>query len=402
MVNSIGGGGAERQISYIAELDIVDKVISIEPNSYYPIPPEKWIILSSLQGEKSTFKKLIQFCIVPFRLLSRVDRQTHLVCFLQLSYIYGYMMKLLTGCTYTISVRTNPWAFYLNSAGFKMPFRMYAMMLQKADYVTTNSKSTAEELNRKLRLKHPAVVTDNGYDIEHIEQQAKNDIGILSELFDQYKVLINVGRLSIDKGQWHLLRVLNELKKKTDTFKLVILGQGPLQQPLVSLSESLGLKTYHYTQKDLPLTKDYDVYFLGFNANPHAYIAKSYLFLFPSLFEGMPNAPIESILCETPCILSDCKSGPREILFPNSHVQTVASSIEYGRCGALLPPFVGEPNLVDIQPDDIDSLWVEAIEYYLQHPEHYAQTKAHIKQDKYNYSIEKAKKQWLDFLSQAE
>ena len=48
--------------------------------------------------------------------------------------------------------------------------------------------------------------------------------------------------------------------------------------------------------------------------DPWKHFKNADLFVLSSLYEGFPNAIIESILNNTPLISSNCKSGPTEIL----------------------------------------------------------------------------------------
>lgn len=56
---------------------------------------------------------------------------------------------------------------------------------------------------------------------------------------------------------------------------------------------------------------------MGFQNNPYAWMANAELLVLTSDREGMPNVIIESLLCGTPVVATDCPSGPREIL---SHI----------------------------------------------------------------------------------
>lgn len=109
--------------------------------------------------------------------------------------------------------------------------------------------------------------------------------------------------------------------------KLVILGQGDLEDYLKELAKELDLEK--------------DVHFLGFQENPFKYIAKSTIYAFPSLYEGFPNAMCEAMVCGVPVISADCKSGPREILAPDTDINREIDDIEYAKYGILIPPSDG-------------------------------------------------------------
>ncbi len=61
----------------------------------------------------------------------------------------------------------------------------------------------------------------------------------------------------------------------------------------------------------------------GFQANPYPWIRGADLLILCSDHEGLPNVLVESLICGTPVVSTDCPSGPREILasdFPESLV----------------------------------------------------------------------------------
>ena len=132
-----------------------------------------------------------------------------------------------------------------------------------------------------------------------------------------------MGRLTKQKGQWHLIRAFKKVKEKITNMKLIILGTGELEDYLKKLVVGLNLEK--------------DVYFLGFQKNPFKFISKSKIHVFPSLYEGFPNALVEAMACEIPVISSDCKSGPREILAPETNIDVETKIIEYAKYGVLIP-----------------------------------------------------------------
>jgi glycosyltransferase involved in cell wall biosynthesis len=56
------------------------------------------------------------------------------------------------------------------------------------------------------------------------------------------------------------------------------------------------------------------VHIAGFQKNPYQWMSRARLVVLCSDYEGMPNVLIESLICGTPVVSTDCPSGPREIL----------------------------------------------------------------------------------------
>ena len=127
---------------------------------------------------------------------------------------------------------------------------------------------------------------------------------------NQIPVLVSVGRLNYQKGFDLLILSISQLSKSIDV-RLIILGEGEAREDLTRLIAELNL-----TDK---------VDLMGFQANPHAFIAKSSGFIFPSRWEGLGNALVEAMCCNVPILATDCPHGPAEVL-------------EGGLHGLLVPP----------------------------------------------------------------
>ncbi|PIZ34361.1 MAG: glycosyltransferase family 4 protein [Alphaproteobacteria bacterium CG_4_10_14_0_8_um_filter_37_21] len=116
--------------------------------------------------------------------------------------------------------------------------------------------------------------------------------------------IIAVGRLCIQKDHVTLIKAFAKLQEKYSTLKLTIYGEGPERANL----EKLIL--------DLNLT---DCIFLpGTTADIDQKLFKSDMFVFPSLYEGFPNALCEAMAIGLPVIGSDC-SGNVDVIQHNDN-----------------------------------------------------------------------------------
>ena len=203
-------------------------------------------------------------------------------------------------------------------------FIMKLFYNNRVDKIIAVSEEVKKDLIINFGIKKDKIkVIYNFYDLEKIQNLAKEEIEEKYKRIFNNPVIINVGRLTKQKGQWHLIRAFKKVKEKITNIRLVILGQGELDGYLKKIVEELNLNK--------------DVYFLGFLKNPFKFISKSTMFVFPSLFEGFPNALVEAMACGIPVISSDCKSGPREILAPKTDLKIETVTIEYAKYGILIP-----------------------------------------------------------------
>ena len=112
------------------------------------------------------------------------------------------------------------------------------------------------------------------------------------------KVILGAGRLSVEKDFSTLLKALNRIK--TDSIRLIILGEGRLRGELEYLVKELGLEEY----ASMP----------GFVDNPYAYMVKADVFVLSSKVEGFANVLVEAMACGTTIVSTDCPIGSSEIL----------------------------------------------------------------------------------------
>ena len=192
--------------------------------------------------------------------------------------------------------------------------RAKAWAYRRADAVVANSKASAADLERMLRLPTGSVqVIYNPSFHGKVIEQSREPLDHPWFQPGQPPVLLGVGRLVPQKDFPTLIRSFRQVRAATDA-RLVILGEGADRSKLEALVTELGLTD--------------DVELPGFVANPYAYMARSAVFVLSSVWEGLPNALIEALAIGTSVVSTDCPSGPDEILI--------------GGAGGLLVP-VGDP-----------------------------------------------------------
>ncbi len=116
-------------------------------------------------------------------------------------------------------------------------------------------------------------------------------------------MLLSIGELSDRKNHEVVIQALKEVSNPK--IKYFIVGQGPLEQKLVNLVETLGL------------TKQ--VILLGYRTDVSELCQAADLFVFPSHQEGLPVALMEAIACKTPVICSNIR-GNKDIVKGNRYL----------------------------------------------------------------------------------
>ncbi len=108
-----------------------------------------------------------------------------------------------------------------------------------------------------------------------------------------------VGQLTARKGIPHLLQALAGLRQSGIVADCVILGEGPQRKELEAISKRLGL--------------DGQVHFVGFQAQPLAWVRAMDVCVLCSSKEGLPRVVLEAMLAGKPVVGSDV-TGTRELI----------------------------------------------------------------------------------------
>jgi glycosyltransferase involved in cell wall biosynthesis len=334
LINSLEIGGSERVILELYnrlsnKYDV--KLITLKNVTNY----DSKIKTISLSKVTKTSRMLVHISsyVKKLKKIITEEKPDVLVSFLELSNLVNIFACKNTKTKCVISVRSTLSEVYDRGIYGKTFTYLIKKFYPKADIIITNSKYSKIDLVKSFNIPEKKISTVyNPLNIENVQKSSIEKIERkYASIFDgKSKILITVGRLIDAKAHPNLLRVFYNLKKEVKNVKLVIVGDGPWMQKLKDIIKELELES--------------DVFLLGSQKNPYKYVKKSDIFVYSSVYEGFPNALIEGMACGVPVISTDCRSGPREILAPETNVLTQAKKLEFVKYGLLSPVFKKELN----------------------------------------------------------
>ena len=161
-------------------------------------------------------------------------------------------------------------------------------LLNKYSVNVYNSNKSFKQLYYKPSksiLKNNLVIY-NGFDTKRFYSSTRT--------YNKKIIIGMVGRMSIQKNQTQVLRVLKKIKSKSNTlFQLYLIGDN-------TLSEGLKIKNFI---KENNLSEN--VVLMDAQNNIEEYYRKFDLFVLSSLYEGCPNVLFEAMLSKCICIISE-------------------------------------------------------------------------------------------------
>jgi glycosyltransferase involved in cell wall biosynthesis len=160
-------------------------------------------------------------------------------------------------------------------------------LLNKRAINIYNSKKSFQQLYAKppISVQKNNLVIYNGFDVKKFYRNTK--------ICSQVITLGVVGRLTIQKNQIQVLRVLKKIKNDSKrSFKLYLIGDN-------DLDEAENIKKYINNNG---LSED--VVLLDAQNNIEEYYRRFDIFILSSLYEGCPNVLFEALLSKCLCIIS--------------------------------------------------------------------------------------------------
>lgn len=140
--------------------------------------------------------------------------------------------------------------------------------------------------------KRNAVILPNALDMniysynEEARKKYRKELGIENNL-----VVGHIGRFTEQKNHKFLLEIFAEIKKHREDAVLLLIGKGEEEAKIKELTDKLSLTD--------------SVKFLGVRQDVPQLLSAMDVFVFPSLYEGMPNTVIEAQATGLPCLIAD-------------------------------------------------------------------------------------------------
>jgi glycosyltransferase involved in cell wall biosynthesis len=366
------GGGAERVISNLSTAfsgryavtivvyDDAEHTYAYEGNLVRVRLP-----FSRNPARNGVWKRLVRFLLLCYRLRKIKQRQR-----IDVSVSFAEQANIVNLLTRRkertiISVRT-----FLSQEMASLPRmqilkRCIRYLYRQADQIVVPSQLSREDLRDQFHIPESQLrVIHNYVEESKIMNLAEQELAdpFLQSLFEK-PVLLHVGRITAAKGQWLLLAVMARLKTRYPDWKLVIMGEdrgeSNLKSRLLGLGERWKLTSYDEKAMDKPHS-GYDIFWLGFRANPFQFMKRSRVLLLPSVFEGFPNTLLEAMFCGLPVVAADCPSGPREILAPDSDPWNRTKQAEMTPYGVLCPA-LSNTDPEDFRVPALADQWTEAL-----------------------------------------
>jgi len=324
-INSLEGGGAERVVSTLLNNFVEEYqcyLILMENKIYYGLDDRINIINLNESSNQRGLIKLIRLPIIAYKLSKIIKKHkfTQIVSFLNRANYVNVLAKFVSKHKVIISERIAPSSMYSDgSISSKISRVLIKNLYKHADEIISVSKAIENDLIKNFDIKVNNEVIYNPYDIKKISLLANEQINYQ---IDKEKSIITIGSLCKRKNHQLLIKAFAKIDDKK--YNLYILGKGEEESNLRILVEELNL-----SQR---------VVFLGFDNNPYKYLSKCNIFVLSSNSEGFPNVLAEAMICGCSVISTDCLSGPREILAPNSDINfQLKDDIELAEYGILAP-----------------------------------------------------------------
>lgn len=339
-INILGGGGAERVITNLANMLAEDNYDVTMITSY---EVEREYILTrnvrrlSLEDKDRQRSRIIRNLsrIFKLRKICKEEKPDILISFMEEPNFRAILATRGLPVKTLVSVRNDPNKEYAGKLG-RFVGKVLLPMADGCVFQTSDAqKWFPERLQKKSRIIYNAV-KEEFYQMERTPVRGE---------------IVTCGRLTEQKNHRLLIDAFAEVQKIHPYATLKIYGEGVLREKLQNQIESLNLNE--------------KVFLMGATNDVAKALQTADLFVLSSDYEGMPNALMEAMAAGVPCISTDCPCGGSRELFgenlkkklvpcgdANQMALKISEVLDATESGIL------EKNCAEVfRPDGVYALW---------------------------------------------
>ncbi len=301
IIGSLAGGGAERSIltltHQLIRSDVNVDIIVLKNKVEYEVNEIQCNIHFLSETSYLSKNPIINFYLFRKRIKKKIrefESSGTFDMFVSTLFLADRLVRTLNLRNVYFYIQNMQSANYLNQPWFKKVIYKYTYDNENLLVVSEGLKSDLLE-NIPIHPKQLETIF-NSFDVEDIKRQCEDKISIKDPF------VLHIGKFMDQKRHDILLKAYSQSGIK---HKLVLMGSGFDEGSKV-------VKDVHFLIDKLNLTEK--VIIVGFDSNPYKYLSKAKLFILSSDYEGFGNVLVESLICGTITVSTDCVSGPAEIL----------------------------------------------------------------------------------------
>ncbi len=337
IINSLTGGGAERVAGYLSKYLVEKHNVFIFLENIHDVSYEYGGKLIEYREASNGHNCTLEHALPTLKRKYMIDVS---ISFMETTNFANIMSR----CNDKIIISERS-TYSQIKPRLKIIDRLISEYYNFADSIVACSYGVSQNLKEDYGVYDVNIeVIYNFVDQARIIRKSKENIeSEFYEFLDGHDYFLNIGRLDSAKRQDKLIKqfkIFNDIDSHGT--KLIIIGDGPLKECLISLIHDLEL--------------DDKVKIIPYSNNPFKYLKGAKAFLFTSDYEGMPNVLLEAMTLGVPIISVDCKSGPRELLSGEIDYSAEYPDVKICERGIL------------VRKDDIEgNAFARAIEWFCNH-----------------------------------
>ena len=291
-IGSLHGGGAERVVSVwasaLAEKGYdVSVIVYSRLENEYPVNDNVSVYPIATSGKECNDISMMER-LRRFRKALKKLKPDVIISFLPIVQIYVALASVGLHIPRVETIRINPWRAEILASKFA---KLWLWCFDSGNALILQSEDQKDFFKKSVQKK--SVVIPNPINSKYVENE-KTSYDSASHR------IVAAGRLTEQKNYTMMIDAIKMVKQEYNDVLLEIYGQGNLENKLQEYVAERGLQN--------------NVVLKGRSNELYNVYKDADLYVMSSDYEGMPNALAEAMACGLPCISTNCKTGPRDLI----------------------------------------------------------------------------------------